>query len=281
MVAKKLPLYPWYDTSQFLYYFIWIFFITYVIGTGVFFLFVQNNSVTYTWFSSPGNPGASLSSRRGSFLDVTVRLIIIVHIIFCGLVATMVLYRKNYGCNILWIILIILSILTVALGILALAREYANCNNQNEYGNLCNDPNWCNVNEIRMNPVNRCPDPSPSPSPALLSSLSPKPDFLGLFWTNFILFLMELTYLAMLIYYWSLEYNYEIITNENNDNKKEIQEDYEKLIEEEKLKKEENDIDYQVVEEEQPRIRHRTPPRQVEIKLGPSVISHGIKKKKK
>lgn len=290
MSTKKLPFYPWYDISKFLYYFIWIFFIIYVIGTGVFFLFVQNNSVVYDWFSSPGNPGASLSSRRGSFLDVAVRLIIIIHIIFCGLIASMILYRKNFGCNILWVILIAISILIVALGLLALAREYVNCNKQNEYGNLCNDPNWCNVNEIRMNLENRCPDPNPSPSPALLSSLSPKPDFLGLFWTNFILLLMQIAYLVLIIYYWSLERDYEIITKVGNDDDKKQIKEYEKLLEDEKAKKEETNEDVQtqiplIEEYEENTVRRRreritSPPRHIEVKLGSTVISHGLKKKK-
>jgi len=258
----KLPLHPWYDTSKVLYYFVWIFFIIYAVGTLVFFIFIQNNSVVYTWFANPGSPGTELTSKRGSFIDVMVRLSVVAHIMFCGLIASMVLNRKNYGCNIFWVIIIALAILTTMLCIFALSADYVNCNAQNQFGNLCNDLNWCNVNEIRANTNNRCPDPSPSPTPALFSSLSPKVDFLGLFWVNVCLCVFEIVYLSILSYYWSLESEYEIIPSTSSP-------------------EEEQDIKSEMkTEEDVPKIKYRSPPKKVQIRLSSAITTHGLKQRK-
>jgi hypothetical protein len=219
--------------------------------------------MTYTYFANPGNPGVELTSKRGSFLDVMIRLIIIVHILFCGIVASMILYRKNFGCNIFWVILIALAILTSIMGLLAMSRDYANCNQQGEFGNLCNDYNWCNVNEIRINPDNKCPDPSPSASPALLSSLSPNTDFLGLFWTHFVLLLMEISFLIVISYYWSL-------------NSLEIKEE---AATKEEIPPPPPPPSLQNVEEE--KVPREKLGNRVEIKLDPSIKSHGLLKKRK
>ena len=169
---KRLPLFPWYDTRKIFYYVIWILILLYIIGTGVYIgVFIQNNASVFTYFKNPGNPGAQLTSLRYKFVDICVRLSIFGHVFFTVFVCCMILYRKNYGCNIFWTILIGICFLLVFLGVIALSNDYYNCNGQNQFGNLCNSKEWCCVNDIYHNINNGCPYVIPCVPPGLLYDL--------------------------------------------------------------------------------------------------------------
>lgn len=198
-----LPFYPSYDTNNKLYYFFWIFLVLYAVGAGaVLLVFVMNNSVPFTWFKNPSTPGAFLYSARGLFLDVSVRLMIIGHLMYCGLLLMFIIGRQNYGCNIVLMILFAVVFLFTIFALASLGEQYNTCNQQNQYGNMCNDANYCNVNEIRINPANGCPNPAPSPTPVLWQSLGPNSNFLGLFWTNFALCIMQLIFVGVIMWAW-------------------------------------------------------------------------------
>lgn len=197
-----LPFYPSYDTNNKLYYFFWIFLVLYAVGAGVLLVFVMNNNVPFTWFKNPSTPGAFLYSARGLFLDVSVRLMVIGHLMYCGLLSMFIIGRKNYGCNIVLMILFAVVFLFTIFAIASLGEQYNTCNQQNQYGNMCNDANYCNVNEIRINPANGCPNPAPSPTPVLWQSLGPNSNFLGLFWTNFSLCIMQLIFVGIIMWAW-------------------------------------------------------------------------------
>lgn len=247
----KLPLHPWYDKSKLLFYFVWIFLILYAVGFLVLFAYIQNNSLPYDWFRNSGMPGATLSTTRGSFLDVTIRLMCIAHVLLCGVIASMIMFRKDFGYNVIWIICISLAIIVTLLSIFTLTQQYIVCNQDNQYGNMCNSLNYCNVNEIRANPLNGCSDTAPSPSPVLWSSLSPRVDFLGLYWTNVVLFALQCIYLSVISYYWSLD-------------DQEIPEDDDQEEEE-------------TEEEEEP---PRPQPKPIKVHLSTPIKSHGLRQRK-
>jgi hypothetical protein len=200
----KLPLYPSYDKSSAVFWCIWVWFGLYLVGTILYVgLFAQNLSSVYTWFKNPGAPGTSLSSKRGTFGDVSIRLSIAANIIILGIICSWIMFRKNFGCNVIWAIFYFIMLLMTLLGIMGMGQMYSECNAQLQYGNLCNDLNWCCVNEIFANPLNGCPNVLPCAIPKTLNTLNPNQDFLGLFWLNFVLFLFQCGMLVFLMYSWS------------------------------------------------------------------------------
>lgn len=183
-------LHPAYDEKRNFYWFVWVLVVGYVAGILLYVgVFVQNNSMTHTWFANPGLPGSELTSFRGTFTDVAIRLSIIAHILCVAIIICMVIYRGNYACSSMWFILYIVTFLMTLIGFGALLASYVHCNGQNEHGNPCNDRKYCCVPEIYANPINRCPNTLPCDPPVLVEELCPNADFLGLFWVNTLLML--------------------------------------------------------------------------------------------
>lgn len=200
----KLPFHPWYDKSTFVFWFLWVWIGLFTIGTIVYAgIFIQNNASVYTWFKSPGAPGSALTSKRGTFEDIAIRLTVAGNLLSLAFVCSMLTWRKNFGCNILWIVLFAIASFLTLLGILAMGRMYSECNQQLQYGNICNDDNWCCVNEIFSNPLNGCPNTVPCAVPKALNDLHPKADFLGLFWTNFLLFVFQCGMVVFILVFWT------------------------------------------------------------------------------
>lgn len=161
--------------------------IVYIILVGVFLgFYVQNLSTTYTWFANLGAPGSSLVSYRGTFVDVTIRLAIIAHVMIPGIVFFSIVNDTKYNL----IIFAIFSLMTL-LGIVGMGTSYGSCNTY--FGNICNDLLYC-----CKFPGNGCPTVIPCPS---IVNLTPNETFLGLFWINFVLFLMQLAYIYYVAIY--------------------------------------------------------------------------------
>ena len=157
-----------------------LFTVIYIILVAVFLLYVQNISTTYTYFANLGDPGASLVSFRGSFVDVTIRLTIIAHVVIPGVVLFALNETNPYA-----IYVFVVFMLMTLLGIVGMGTAYGSCNTY--FGNICNDLQYCcNF------PGNGCPTSIPCPS---IINLGPNETFLGLFWINFVLFLLQLAYL--------------------------------------------------------------------------------------
>lgn len=215
MARPDTAFYPFYETRQVLFWFVWIFTLLYVVGVGLEAgLFANNLSSVYTYFKNPGAPGAALTSFRYTFPDLAVRFLLLGHILFLVFFLSMVLFRTSFGCNVFWFIMVGICILLVFLGLLGLAPSYVECNGQNQYGNLCNSNEWCCVEEIRLNPINSCPNVLPCVPPKAASDLTPNPDFLGLFWTNFVLMLMQFAVVIVIFVYWWTEptqYDWDLI----------------------------------------------------------------------
>lgn len=189
-----------------------IFFLLYIFLTAAYFgFFIQNLSTTYTWFANLGAPGSALVSYRGTFVDVTIRLSIFAHIFFPALGLLLLDYKIIYG------IMIILTTLTL-LAVAGTGTSYSACNTA--FGNICNDYAYC-----CKYPGNGCPTVIPCPS---ILQLNPNDTFLGLFWINFVLFLMQLLYIIVKLYEKKKE------KEEPKDNEEEKNEEEPKEIEEEK-----------------------------------------------
>jgi hypothetical protein len=176
---------------------LWLFIIIYCILLSVYCgVYILNNSPIYTYFKNPGAPGASLSSTRTNFDAVTVRMTVFGNILAIAFIMLMNArdFRDIYALNVAFFVLYCISIFFVFMGLIGLGNDYANCNGQNQYGNLCNDWQYCCPLEILSNPANGCPNTVPCPGGPLLEQLGPNPDFLGLFWINFVLLLLQIGY---------------------------------------------------------------------------------------
>lgn len=161
-----------------------IFFVLYIILASAYFgFFIQNLSTTYTSFANLGAPGSALVSYRGTFVDVTIRLSIFTHVFFPAIGLLLLDSKIIYG------ILIILSTLTL-LAVVGTGTSYSTCNTA--FGNICNDYAYC-----CKYPGNGCPTVIPCPS---VLQLNPNDTFLGLFYINLVLFLMQMTYIIVKLY---------------------------------------------------------------------------------
>lgn len=230
----------WYKQYKSFQYIIHIWWLIYLLlAILVLILGILNNSSVYTWFKNPSAPGSSLTSYRGTFNDVTIRMAIFAHIFILCIVQCMIFFGDHNGLFIFWFTSFLLMFLLTFLSIIGLGSFYSTCNQQNQYGNMCNSVNYCNVNEIRANPANYCPDPTPSATPVLLQSLTPNPNFMALFWINFVLFVFQMIFVAVLGYYW-------YISTKNQQPREEEEETTEKDLQE--LPEQEKQLEQEIVQ---------------------------------
>lgn len=187
-----------FDYSKFFWY-LWAFIVAYTVLTLVYVgVYVQNNSPLYTWFSNLGAPGATLVSFRGTATDVLIRLATMGHVMAVALVLLLIITRENAKLSILWYVLFALGWFFSLLAVASMGTHYSAANGQEQYGNMFNDLRYCCPVEIQSNPRNGCPNPLPctEPTTVLLSELRPNVDAVGLFWFNFVLFMLQMGFLA-------------------------------------------------------------------------------------
>ena len=186
-----------------LYWPIWIFVIIYVVLTCVYLgVYVQNVSFTYTWFSNLGAPGATLVSFRNSTASILTRIATLFHVMSVAFVFLLIITRENRALTFVWYSFYALGWFFSLLLLASLGTLYSECNGQGQYGNLFNDPRYCCPIEIQSNVVNGCPNPLPCTNPVvLISELSPNLDAVGLFWLNFVLFMLEFAFLGVMGYF--------------------------------------------------------------------------------
>ena len=181
-------------------WFISIFTFFFVIGIIVYVgVFINNISFLHTYFKNPGMPGV-LTSDRYKFNWVITMLTIVVHVVILLSIYCMIIYRHDYGCNILWFGLIILFFGLLLFIIAAYSIQYSNCNHPTDPDNICNDLKWCCVNF--NNPANKCPNSIPCIPPITQSDLTPNLDFLNLFWYNVTIAGLYLLFILIIIFYW-------------------------------------------------------------------------------
>jgi len=176
------------------YWVTWLFIVAYVALAAVFFsVFIQNNSPIYTWFANLGAPGSALVSYRNTFVAISVRLAIIAHTMIIPFLMGMIYTRATRAAAITFFALILVLVIFTLLSVAGTGSAYGSCNVA--FGNLCNSLDFCCVNVG----VPGCNNPLPCPG-ILPSDLTPNIEFLGLFWMNFVLFLMQLAFVITTIF---------------------------------------------------------------------------------
>lgn len=192
-----------YTSNSYVYWFLWCFVVAYVVVTTVWIaIFINNASITYTWFKYPGAPGTQLTSLRNSFTSVTLRIAIVCHLFVPIFVMTLIGYRSNTVISLGTLVAVGIAFIMCLFSLIALGDMYSHCNGQNQYGNLCNDPKWCCVHEILTNRANGCPNTVDCAPPLNFDDVHPNQTFLGLFWMDFTLVILQAVYLGVMIVIW-------------------------------------------------------------------------------
>lgn len=216
---------PVYDRKPWFYWLLWIFLIIYTIVLGGVYLglFVHNSSPLHSWFTKPGLPGDELVSFRGSFTVAMIRVSVFSHLFFLMFGMCLIAFRKTYGCNVVWFALILVCAILALIAWAAFTSSYSHCNGLNEFGNLCNDPRYCCVAEV-LAATTFCPNVLPCAAPPVtLGELHPRGDFLGLYWTHTILFLMQGFFVGLVV--WSMS-----LSPEEDEEEKEKEEEEEENV---------------------------------------------------
>lgn len=177
-----------------------LFLILFVIGTVIYVsVFVNSLAIPHTYFKYPGAPGM-LYSERYSFEWFVIMISIILHVLVVFVIAMLVKFRYNYGCNMIWFFVYFILFVCMILVIAFLGVEYNECNGADAAGNLCNSYKWCCVHYT--NPANGCPNVSPCADGTTQSNLSPNFEFMGIMWTNVTLASLHLIFIMFVMFYW-------------------------------------------------------------------------------
>jgi hypothetical protein len=192
-----------YETSSFTYWFVWIYIILFSTLLLVYFIIPINNvNVTHTWFLNPATPGSILTSERMGFVSISIRMGIIAGMVALTSMFFMVGYRKSFVPFGAFITTMIIWFFTYTV----LSDQYAHCNGQGQFGNICNAKNLCCVHEILINPANHCPTMIDCAIPVLLEDVTPDAQFLWLYWLHFgILIAGILWVVASFAFFFSVE----------------------------------------------------------------------------
>lgn len=183
-------------TSPGSYYFLQVFIHAYAISIFAYLVLVENISVTDTYLHGGGTPGEYFTLRYNS-LQWYALMLATTKIFMVPFVCFMILYRKWYGCNILWFVLICTIVVIDGVVIMALGHSYSGCNQPGQLDNICNDNLYCCLPSINGDPSNGCPFSGVCPSKPT-TALSPNSDFLWLFYTNLVYMLADA---AILIFF--------------------------------------------------------------------------------
>lgn len=199
-----------YETDRGLHWFLWLLVIFYTIGLLLYVAVVINNiSRPHTYFKNPGTPG-QLFSLRYDIYWVVEFLSVIVVFLFPLCVMLMIIYRNVYGCNIGWTIVFFILFGLHLFTVVTLIGAYAECNQDEQFANPCNDYKWCCVPAVYSVLANMCPNsiPCAAPgSPTTRAELRANADFLWLFWMNVFFFILHVLYLAVVFLYWGKTIN--------------------------------------------------------------------------
>lgn len=170
------------------------------IGVLIFVIFgIQNYPVKHTYVENPGDPG-KLESDRYGFNWILLALSVGAQVLALLFLMSMVIWRANYGCNLIWILLYVLMFVLLIVIIALMGAQYGDCNEPNSHDNMCNDLQWCCVHFI--NPANMCPNTLPCPGVSQ-STLRPNPAFLWVFWTNVAIACLHLVFSVVIVVYWA------------------------------------------------------------------------------
>lgn len=173
---------PWYWVLQ-------VFLTLYALGALAYLVLLQNVHIIDTMF--PGLPGGQyFTGRYITFVWYAV-MFSAAKLLLYPVVNALVLFRSSRGCSIFWFALLATLTFVHVVVIVGLGEQYGKCNESGQRGNLCNDKLWCCSPAIYEVTSNGCYNGAACAS-FVHPRLRPNPDFLWLFWTNFVFFLADL-----------------------------------------------------------------------------------------
>lgn len=171
-----------FDTNSTFRWFVLVMLV--LVSIGVFILVgfgIHNYPVKHTNVGDPGNPG-TLESDRYGFNWILIMLTVVAHMLALVSMFSGVLWRTHYGCSMVWLVLYFVACVMIVVMIGLMGAQYADCNNPMSPDNMCNDLRW---------------DYLHTPCPGVdLSTLSPNPAFLWIFWTGATIAILHLIFVV-------------------------------------------------------------------------------------
>lgn len=195
-----------YDPPSGYYYALHVLLIVYGLGFILSLQFVQNATVTHTYFR--GSTFGTLFSLRYasmywfSLFFSCMRIFIFLCMCCMLLFRNTMIGKSGFGCTIFWVILLLCFVILDIMGFAMLGTYYSRCNGIGQVDNPCNDLRWCCVNEIFTDSANFCYNTAGCTPAVLLSDLHPNPDFLWLFWTSVFFIAFDLVFLLIPVGIW-------------------------------------------------------------------------------
>lgn len=166
-----------------------------------------NISPTHTLYSNPAMPGILYSLRYTSRGALALEMIA-TRVFLVGAILCLIIWRRHRGWSIAWTVLLALCFLAQVFGFFALVGEYADYDKDgNRYG-LAADDWFCCAPEHHAVAENFCinalPCGEPVPPGFNRDQTRPNGRFLGLFWVNFVLFLLDVAWIIWFMVLWFL-----------------------------------------------------------------------------
>ena len=223
-----------YENNAVLYYFLQVVMWIYILGAIAYLVLIANVDIRHTYQLPNTMPGQLYSDRYSSMTWIFLMLSVIGNLSVAFLIPMLVLWRKDRGCSILWMVFFVIFTLFSVFTVTVLGAQYGSCNKQNQNGNICNDYYWCCAVEIYSNPSNLCPNTGPCllpNQPSSVAELSSNVDFKWLFAVSIIFMLFDLIFFILITTLWfgsSSKINFQTTTQ-----LEEVVEDYKKEEEEE------------------------------------------------
>jgi hypothetical protein len=212
-----------YEKDRWLHWLLWFIVGVYVVAQVLYTaVLVNNTAFEHTYVKHPSNPGVLTSDRYTlEWWAYTVNSMVVV--LFPMVVMMMIIYRKQYGCNVFWFLVFFLAFAAHTAGCVVLSVSYAQCNADGQANNQCNSKLWCCAPEIYSNPANDCANTLPCTPPVTLAELTPDVDFVWFYWTNIYFALFHIVFAGLVISYWWSDADPETAINEDYTDEEEVE----------------------------------------------------------
>lgn len=191
-----------YENDRWLHWLLWFIVGVYVVTVLLYgAILVNNTAFEHTYVKHPSAPGV-LTSARYSLDWWAYSVMSMVVVVFPLVVMLWIIFRKQYGCNVLWFIIFLLAFIAHTGGCVVLSVSYAQCNDDGQANNPCNSKLWCCAPEIYTNVANDCANALPCTPPVTLGELTPDADFVWFYWTSIYFALFHIVFAGIVISYW-------------------------------------------------------------------------------
>lgn len=194
-----------YDRGEPLYYAVQILLGLYAVGYICSLVLLQNAQVPHTF--TKGLDYGTLYSLRYVSLYWFALMFSALRIFVIVFVCLGILFRKTTCCGCkfscctgTWLTLLIIVVMFDFLTLSIVATHYSKCNGLDQLDNPCNDKRWCCVEEIYVNPANKCGNTCPSYIP--YDTLVADVDFIWLFSLTVVFCAFDLVFMLLPIGMW-------------------------------------------------------------------------------